>query len=242
MRNLLNSKGGVVVGLIVLVAVIATTFSVLRTPANEAAAETLLSRLPEPVASNQQLEQTFVGKVDGTNYFISVVLGGDKVAAGYLCDNNQDSWLKGSLSGSDISLKGEGSTVVAATFANNQITGTVTIDGAPLAFVATAVKADEGLYRSNSEYGLGGWIRHDGETRGLFKRFRNSPPPPPPPPPTSPSDPCADPFSASCSAAICASLSRDFLSADTKSERDAAVNSATVNNCTLDPFAVVEQP
>lgn len=119
-------------------------------------------------------EQTFVGRVDGTDAYVAVVTDGDEVLA-YLCDSEKLwNYLDGSQDDDRITAGDDTAAVLLdATLDGDTISGTVTLptDGSSHAFTAVAATGEAGLFTLEQEsaesVGQGGWIRlADGSVRG----------------------------------------------------------------------------
>jgi hypothetical protein len=98
-------------------------------------------------------EGTFVGTVEGTDAYIALVSEGN-VTTGYVCDGTPKAvkvyfWLDNAeiTDGSAELASRQGDPLGEPSFADDQASGEVEIDGQPHSFTAEAATGDAGLYR-----------------------------------------------------------------------------------------------
>ena len=76
---------------------------------------------------SQTVNGSFVGKVDGSDAFIAVVLHGNGEVTAYICDGASISeWFKGNVDGSSLNLTNASGTRLTADLAADSFTGTFT--------------------------------------------------------------------------------------------------------------------
>ncbi|MBI5823043.1 MAG: hypothetical protein HZB18_03380 [Chloroflexi bacterium] len=119
---------------------------------------------------------SFVGKVDGSDAFISVVLHTDGSVTAYVCDSVAISeWFKGNADDSSLDLTNASGARLTADLAAGSFNGTFTPSGAngssPLTFSVNAADQPAGLYRGEDTVDgvdlVAGWIvLPDGDQRG----------------------------------------------------------------------------
>jgi len=136
-----------------------------------------------------QGENGFVGTVNGTDAFIAVLISGEEAVV-YVCNGDEEiqEWFKGEISDpADFRLTNDLGATVQAQFADNSITGEVTLsNGNTYSFAATPnVGENTGIYRVFGEEAAqdginAGWIVNSaGEERGALRIgvvFRKAPP------------------------------------------------------------------
>jgi len=121
----------------------------------------------EPVSGS------FVGKVDGSDAFIAIILHTDGTVTAYVCDSASISaWFKGSVDGSSLDLTNASDARLTADLAPDSFTGTFTPSGnSPLTFSVTKADQPSGLYRGEDTVDgvdlVAGWIvLPNGDQRG----------------------------------------------------------------------------
>jgi hypothetical protein len=133
----------------------------------------------EPAAEEETTTaaSSFVGTVEGSEAFIGLVREGENVMA-YVCDGDSTSaWFVGQAAGDGITATSKGGAQLAATFGENEVTGTFTpAGGAALSFTANAATPPAGLYRAEETFEeqehVGGWIvLPDGRQKGLIVKI-----------------------------------------------------------------------
>lgn len=135
----------------------------------------------EPVANffDIQGENGFVGIVDGTDAFVSILLGEEKGIA-YVCNGDEDisEWFSGMvLDLNEVSFTNAKGGKITASFINNSFEGEVLLrDGRRFQFVAVVnTGIYGGIYRVLGEDAVqaeieAGWIvKSEAEQRGSFK-------------------------------------------------------------------------
>jgi hypothetical protein len=131
----------------------------------------------EPTAEERvSLADQWAGTIEGTNAYISVFTLDDAQAGAYLADGADIATLVlGTVEGDEISLiLAEGATV-AANVAGDEVTGTVTLDGADYPFTAEQATGKAGWYRgrtsADGEVVAAGFIvLGDGSFRGAVRQ------------------------------------------------------------------------
>jgi|CXWL01.1.fsa_nt_gi serine/threonine-protein kinase len=116
---------------------------------------------------------SFVGKVDGSDAFIAVILHKNGEVTAYVCDSADISaWFKGSVDGSSLDLTNADGARLTADLAADSFTGTFTPSGSsPLTFTVTKADQPAGLYRGEDTVDgvdlVAGWIvLPNGDQRG----------------------------------------------------------------------------
>jgi len=119
---------------------------------------------------------SFVGKVDGSDAFIAVILHTNGAVTAYVCDSADISeWFKGSVTGSSLDLTSKGGAHLTADLAADSFNGIFTpsrANGASsLTFNVKAADQPAGLYRGENTVDavdlVAGWIvLPDGDQRG----------------------------------------------------------------------------
>jgi hypothetical protein len=143
-------------------------------PATDAPAQTTVAPA-EPVNEDEPAgasgEQTYVGAIEGTEAQIAVTVDGSKVLA-FFCDSEK-TWglLEGTASGSAVTATEPGGNTLAGDLDGDELSGTVSINGEPHQFTATAQSGDAGSYFLETKQGdqvtYTGWVRSaDGEVDG----------------------------------------------------------------------------
>ena len=134
---------------------------------------------PEANFFDIQGENGFVGTVDGTDAFVSILLGKEKGIA-YVCNGEEDisEWFSGTVSTSrEVSFTNAKGAKIKASFINNSFEGEVSLsDGRRFQFEA-AVNSGiySGIYRVLGEEAVqaeleAGWIvKSEADQRGSFK-------------------------------------------------------------------------
>ncbi len=163
-RNILNKTGTIIISLVMLFVI-----SACDNTNNE----------PEANFFDIQGENGFVGTVDGTNAFVSILLGEAKGIA-YVCNGDEDisEWFSGTVSGlKEVSFTNAKGAKIIASFINNSFKGEVLLrDGRKFQFEA-AVNSGiyGGIYRVLGEEAVqseieAGWIvNSEVDQRGSFK-------------------------------------------------------------------------
>ncbi len=116
---------------------------------------------------------SFVGKVDGSDAFISVVLHTDGAVTAYVCDSAAISeWFKSNVTGSSLDLTNANGAHLTADLAPDSFNGTFSpAGGSALNFSVSAADQPAGLYRGEDTVDgvdlVAGWIvLPDGDQRG----------------------------------------------------------------------------
>ena len=134
---------------------------------------------PEPTIFEIQEKNGFVGKVNGTDAFIALLIRENEGIV-YACNGDEKiyEWFRGSINESNkISLDNDDGAQVSAEFINNSFVGELTLRSGNLhSFTATPNKLDSaGIYHLSGDIAKqneieGGWIvNSDGEERGAFQ-------------------------------------------------------------------------
>ena len=146
---------------------------------------------PEVGVLASQGENAFVGRLDGADAFVALLLAEDEAVA-YVCNGEEEieEWFRGAINDpAEITLSNNAAATISAQFADGAFAGQVTLrDQRTYPFVAAPSTAENaGIYRVVGELaeqdGIdGGWIvNSDGEDRGAFRVrsvFRKAPPKP----------------------------------------------------------------
>jgi hypothetical protein len=105
---------------------------------------------PEPPAAPEETralpeEIAYSGWTDGRRMTVAVVVTGDEAVA-YVCDADDEVWLRGSAADGELDLENaDGTAALSGTATADGATGTVTVDGADWAFTADATSVDDAL-------------------------------------------------------------------------------------------------
>jgi hypothetical protein len=93
----------------------------------------------------------------------------DGKASAYLCDGKTlESWLKGQVQGSSLTLTGKNGSQLTGTYQDGRLTGSVTVEGLSWTFAATPGKSPAGVYRARKGGADAGWIVYpDGSQTGV---------------------------------------------------------------------------
>ena len=88
-----------------------------------------------------------VGKVEGTNAFVAVVVDRENHALAYICDGNEIAeWFRGAVAqDGSLDLRSEGGALLVAEVAKSGTEGTVTLEGEEHAFSASRAEEPAGL-------------------------------------------------------------------------------------------------
>jgi hypothetical protein len=127
---------------------------------------------------------SFVGKVEGSDAYVAVVVDREGDAVGYVTDGAQSvDLLDGILDEDRARLGNDGGAVLEVTFTEDGASGQFTRpQSPPLTFTAEPSEAPAGLYRSDESFADGlyvaGWIvLPDGTHRGAVRRYETPLPP-----------------------------------------------------------------
>jgi len=129
---------------------------------------------PSPSASESTEESKFpqkvvyAGRTKDDSGALAVAVLGDQAAA-YFCDGrNIESWLRGAVTGADISLKSKDGATLQATLDGNHLKGSLQIKKDTLKFEIAEAKKPAGLYRAKGSKTTIGWIvLEDGSEVGV---------------------------------------------------------------------------
>ena len=129
---------------------------------------------PSPSASESTEESKFpqkvvyAGRTKDDSGALAVAVLGDQAAA-YFCDGrNIESWLRGAVTGADISLKSKDGATLQATLDGNHLKGSLQIKKDTLKFEIAEAKKPAGLYRAKGSKTTIGWIvLEDGSVVGV---------------------------------------------------------------------------
>jgi hypothetical protein len=119
----------------------------------------------------------FVGSLDGTDAFVSVVAFPDGHVLAYICDGRtMAEWLRGQIVKTDVAVaSGIGGTLLAR-LEGHRAEGSLQLpDGRVLRFTTALAEAEAGLYHARQTFNgveyVGGWIvLPDGRQRGAVAR------------------------------------------------------------------------
>ena len=136
------------------------TQSAAATPTASASETTENSKFPNKVV--------YAGHTDDKSGAIAVAILGDQAAA-YFCDGRSiESWLRGAVTGADISLKSKDGATLQASLDGDHLKGTLKIKNDKLKFEINEAKKPAGLYRARGSKTTIGWIvLEDGSQVGI---------------------------------------------------------------------------
>jgi hypothetical protein len=141
------------------------------TPSPAAAAAAATPPAATPAAAAPVVAQkAYAGRTAGREMTIAVAVK-DGRAVAYICDGKKvEAWLQGTLSGSELTLRG--TATVTGTVDAGKVTGSITVNGRSYPFTAAAVTAPAGLYQGRADVkGVAtkiGWIvLGDGSQTGI---------------------------------------------------------------------------
>jgi len=136
------------------------TQSAAATPTASASETTENSKFPNKVI--------YAGHTDDKSGAIAVAILGDQAAA-YFCDGRSiESWLRGAVTGADISLKSKDGATLQASLDGDHLKGTLKIKNDKLKFEINEAKKPAGLYRARGSKTTIGWIvLEDGSQVGI---------------------------------------------------------------------------
>ncbi|HEU4908587.1 MAG TPA: hypothetical protein VFT17_06970 [Propionibacteriaceae bacterium] len=129
---------------------------------------------PSPSASRSAEDSNFPQKIvyagraeDGAGAIAVAVLG--TKAAAYFCDGRSvESWFRGTVTGSDISLKSKDGETLQASLDGDHLKGSLRIKNERVRFEINQAKKPAGLYRARGSKTTIGWIvLEDGSEVGL---------------------------------------------------------------------------
>ena len=121
----------------------------------------------------------YAGRTGDDSVAIAVAILGQKAAA-YLCDGDQvEAWLRGTVTGDEISLTGKNGATLEAKLDGSALSGDVEIGDEKLDFTLREAKPPAGLYRAKGSKTTIGWIvLPDGSTVGIQTTGETSSPAP----------------------------------------------------------------
>lgn len=140
---------------------------------------------PSPSATKSAEDSKFPQKVvyagraeDGAGAIAVAVLGTQ--AAAYFCDGRSvESWFRGAVTGSDISLKSKDGATLQASLDGDHLKGSLRIKNERVRFEINEAKKPAGLYRARGSQTTIGWIvLEDGSEVGLQTTGQDSTPAP----------------------------------------------------------------
>jgi hypothetical protein len=140
---------------------------------------------PSPSATKSADDSKFPEKVvyagraeDGAGAIAVAVLGTQ--AAGYFCDGRSvESWFRGTVTGSDISLKSKDGATLQASLDGDHLKGSLRIKNERVRFEIDEAKKPAGLYRARGSQTTIGWIvLEDGSEVGVQTTGQDSTPAP----------------------------------------------------------------
>jgi hypothetical protein len=145
------------------------TAAASRSPSATKSAED--SKFPQKVVYAGRAE-------DGAGAIAVAVLGTQ--AAAYFCDGRSvESWFRGTVTGSDISLKSKDGATLQASLDGDHLKGSLRIKNERVKFEITEAKKPAGLYRARGSKTTIGWIvLEDGSEVGLQTTGQDSTPAP----------------------------------------------------------------
>jgi hypothetical protein len=121
----------------------------------------------------------YAGRTDDGSVAIAVAILGRRAAA-YVCDGNQvEAWLRGTVSGDEVSLTGKNGETLEAKLDGSALSGDVEIGDEKLDFTLREAKPPAGLYRAKGSRTTIGWIvLPDGSQVGIQTTGETSNPAP----------------------------------------------------------------
>jgi hypothetical protein len=129
-------------------------------------------------AQRRTIIGSFVGKVDGSDAYVAIVVGARGNALAYVTDGAWSvDWVNGRITGRSAALGNEGGATLNARFGRGTVTGSFTRPRTPaLQFTARHGAAPAGLYRATPDFTdgryVGGWVvLPDGTERGTVRRY-----------------------------------------------------------------------
>jgi hypothetical protein len=140
---------------------------------------------PSPSPTKSAEDSKFPQKVvyagraeDGAGAIAVAVLGTQ--AAAYFCDGRSvESWFRGTVTGSDISLKSKDGATLQASLDGDHLKGSLRITNERVRFEINQAKKPAGLYRARGSKTTIGWIvLDDGSEVGLKTTGKDSTPAP----------------------------------------------------------------
>lgn len=140
---------------------------------------------PTPGATKSAEDSKFPQKVvyagraeEGAGAIAVAVLGTQ--AAAYFCDGRSvESWFRGSVTGSDMSLKSKDGATLQASLDGDHLKGSLRIKNERVKFEINEAKKPAGLYRARGSKTTIGWIvLEDGSEVGLRTTGQDSSPAP----------------------------------------------------------------
>lgn len=145
-------------------------------PASSAPAQQTTSAVATPSASASEStadrafpnKVVYAGRTENKSGAIAVAVLGDQAAA-YFCDGRTiESWLRGTVQGSNISLQSKDGATLRARLDGNHLKGTLKINNDRLKFEIDEAKNPAGLYRARGSKTTIGWIvLEDGSQVGI---------------------------------------------------------------------------
>jgi hypothetical protein len=145
-------------------------------PASSGPAQQTTSAVATPSASASERSEdrafpnkvVYDGRTEGKSGAIAVAVLGDQAAA-YFCDGRTiESWLRGNVQGSDLSLRSRDGATVQAGLDGDHLKGTLKIKNDRLKFEIDEAKKPAGLYRARGSKTTIGWIvLEDGSQVGI---------------------------------------------------------------------------
>ena len=145
------------------------------------------SERPSPSASASETEEVekfpnkvaYAGRTDDDSAAVAVAILGDKAAA-YLCDGQDvESWLRGTVTGNEISLSSKKGAALEARLVHGTLEGKIEVADDELRFTIKEAKPPAGLYRARGTKTTIGWIiLPDGSQVGIQTSGEESAPAP----------------------------------------------------------------
>ena len=113
-------------------------------------------------------EVVYAGRAEDNAGAVAVAVLGDQAAA-YFCDGrNVESWFRGTVEGTDISLMSKSDVTLEARLDGDHIKGSVQINNDTVKFEIDEAKRPAGLYRARGSKTTIGWIvLEDGAQLGV---------------------------------------------------------------------------
>jgi hypothetical protein len=164
----------------------ATTPALTPTQAATTAASPTEAPTPTPTVTESADDDSefpnkivYAGRTEDGSLAIAVAILGQKAAA-YLCDGDQiEAWLRGTVSGDEISLTGKNGQSLEAKLDGSALSGEVEVGDEKFDFRLREAKPPAGLYRAKGSKTTIGWIiLPDGSQVGIQTSGETSGPAP----------------------------------------------------------------
>ena len=159
------------------------TASASASPGSQETGTAAASRSPTATKSAEDSKfpqkVVYAGRAEDGGGAIAVAVLGTRAAA-YFCDGRSvESWFRGAVTGSDISLKSKDGATLQARLDGDHLKGSLRIKNERVKFEINEAKKPAGLYRARGSKTTIGWIvLEDGSEVGLQTTGQDSTPAP----------------------------------------------------------------